>query len=75
MSIRAILYNTNFSSIKFTPLCFRYINAMLSRRVSFLFLLVFVLLVVGGEFDSYAIHAHVILLREGARTSFISAAS
>ena len=54
----------NFSGIQFTPLCFGCFNAILSLRVSFLFLLVFVLLVKGkgprssdGEFDSYAIHA------------------
>jgi hypothetical protein len=58
----------NFSSIQFTPICFGSFNT-----VSFLFLLVFVLLVEGkgprcsdGEFDSCAIHAHVTLLREGA---------
>ena len=59
---------------------FGYFNAMLSPRVSFLFLLGFVLLVerkgprcFDGEFDSFAIHAHVTLLREGACTSSISA--
>jgi hypothetical protein len=53
---------------------------MLSPRVSFLFLLVFVLLIEGkgprcfdGEFDSRAIHAHVTLLQEGACTSSILA--
>jgi hypothetical protein len=67
----------NFSSIQFTPICFGSFNT-----VSFLFLLVFVLLVEGkgprcsdGEFDSCAIHAHVTLLREGACISSISAAS
>ena len=51
---------------------FRYFNAILSLRVSFLFLLVVFLLVEGkgpmcsdGEFDSCAIHAYVTLLREG----------
>jgi hypothetical protein len=47
MSIEAILYNTNFSSIQFTFLYFGYFNIILSLRISFLFLLVFVLLVVG----------------------------
>ena len=63
-------------------LLFGYFNAILSSRVSFLFLFLlgFVLLVEGkgprcsdGEFDSYAIHAHVTLLREGACISSISA--
>jgi hypothetical protein len=74
MSIGAILYNTNFGGIQFTPFAFIYFNAILSSHISFLFLflLVFVLLVEGkgprcsdGEFDSCAIHTHVTLLREG----------
>jgi hypothetical protein len=61
---------------------FVYFSAILSSHISlvFLFLLVFVLLIEGkglrysnSEFDFYAIHAHVILLREGAYTSSISA--
>jgi len=61
---------------------FRYFNTILSPRVSFLFLLLFVLLIEGkgprysdGEFDSCVIHVHVILLREGACTSSILVAS
>jgi hypothetical protein len=61
---------------------FRYFNAILSLRVSFLFLLVLVLLVEGkgprcsdGEFDSCAIHAHVTLLQEGTCTGSIPTAS
>jgi hypothetical protein len=63
---------------------FRYFNAILSPRVSFLLLLpvVFVLPIEGkgprcfdSEFDSCAIYAHVTLCQEGAGTSSISVAS
>jgi hypothetical protein len=79
MSTGAILYDTNFSGIQFTPLCFGSFNAILSPRISFLFLLVFVLLVEGKGQGAPtaslipAIHTHVTLLREGACTSSISA--
>jgi hypothetical protein len=60
---------------------FIYFNTILSLYISFLFLflLVFVLLVskgpryFNGEFNSCVIYAYVILLREGAYTSFILA--
>jgi integral membrane sensor domain MASE1 len=61
---------------------FIYFNTILSSYLSFLFLflLVFVLLIKGkgprysdSEFDSCTIHIHVILYREGACTSSISA--
>jgi hypothetical protein len=61
---------------------FGYFNTILSLRVSFLFLLVFLLLKEGkglscsdGEFDSCAIYVHMTLLWEGACTSSISAAN
>jgi hypothetical protein len=59
---------------------FIYFSTILSLHISlvFLFLLVFVLLIEGkgprcsnSKFDSCAIYAHVILLREGACTSSI----
>ncbi len=68
-----------FNLLLFT---FRYFNTILSPRISFLFLLLFVLFVEGkgprcsdGEFDSCIIYVHVTLLREGACTSSISVAS
>jgi hypothetical protein len=60
---------------------FRYFNAIFSLHVSFLFLFLLVLVLLieskgprcsDGEFDSYAIYAHVTLLWEGACISFIS---
>ncbi len=48
-STGAILCNMNFSGTQFTPLCFESFNAILYSRVSFLFLLVFVLLIQGKE--------------------------
>ena len=42
-SIRATLYNMNFGSSQFTSLCFGSLNAIIYPRISFLFLLVFVL--------------------------------
>jgi hypothetical protein len=50
-SLWTILDNMNFSDmgIRFTPLCFRSFNAIVSPRVSFLSLLLYVLLVEGKE--------------------------
>jgi hypothetical protein len=82
MSIGAISYNTNSVAFNSLLFAFRYFNAILSLRVSFLFLLVVVLLVEGkgprcsnGEFDSCDIRVHVALLQEGTYTSSILTAS
>jgi hypothetical protein len=60
-STGAISSHINFGGTLFTSLCFGYLDTILFLRISFLFLLVFVLLVDGkgsmcsdGELDSCA---------------------